>query len=207
MIIEHKNIFTKKECEKIIKECFVDLKKLLNTDPYSPEGNFIFVYDRKIMGTVLDKKDSRIEWAVNRLASTVGTDINNLEHPRFKKYYKGGEYKRHYDFVFLDKPYAESHLKTGGQRIKSHLIYLNDEFQGGLTEFPHWNTTIKPEVGKVVSWTNVKEGVDTNLMESLDLSSQHGGMPIKNGNKYIIIIFEKERKFTGEVKDWFSKFK
>lgn len=207
MIKQYKNVFTKKECKKIINECFIDLKKLLNTDPFSPEGNFIFIYDRKIMGTVLEKTDPRIEWLMLRLADIIGTSIDNLEYPRFKKYDEGGEYKRHYDFVFLDKPYAFSHLKTGGQRIKSHLIYLNDDFDGGFTEFPHWNVMVKPEVGKVLSWTNVKEGVPTNLKESIDLDSQHGGTSIKNGNKYIIIVFEKENKFIGETKDWFSRFK
>ena len=102
MIKQYKNVFTKKECKKIINECFIDLKKLLNTDPFSPEGNFIFIYDRKIMGTVLEKTDPRIEWLMLRLADIIGTSIDNLEYPRFKKYDEGGEYKRHYDFVFLD---------------------------------------------------------------------------------------------------------
>lgn len=207
MIKEYKNIFTKVECEKIIKDCFVDLKKLLHTNPNSTEANFMYIYDRRITGTVLEKNDLKIEWFMKKLASTIDVDINKLEYPRLKKYHPGGEYKRHFDCVFLDKPYSKVHLRLGGQRIKSHLIYLNDDFEGGETEFPHWNTIIKPERGKIISWSNVKENIPLDSIDSPNRKSEHGGFPIKNGNKYIIIVFEKENEFLGSTKDWFERFK
>lgn len=206
MIKEYKNIFTPEECKKIIDECFLDLKKLLNTNPDSATADFKYVYDRKVEGTVLEKEDFRIREFVKRVAETVGTNINNLEYPRLKVNREGGEYRSHYDFIILDKEYAKAHLKVGGQRIKSHLIYLNDDFEGGETVFDRWNIRVKPEIGKIISWSNVKEGEPLWSLKSLNYDSLHGGSPITKGDKYFIIVFEKHREFTGKTSDWFDRF-
>jgi hypothetical protein len=206
MIKEYENIFTREECKKIIDECFLNLKKLLNTNPDSPRADFKYVYDRKVNGTVLEKDDSRIDWFIKRVAKTVGTDIKNLEYPRLKVNCEGGEYRSHYDFIILDKEYAKPHMKVGGQRIKSHLIYLNDDFEGGETVFDRWNIRVKPETGKIISWSNVKETEPLWSLNSLNYDSLHGGSSITKGDKYFILLFEKQNEFTGKTSEWFDRF-
>ena len=59
------------------------------------------------------------------------------------------------------------------------LLYLNDDFEGGETEFIHQNVRIKPQAGKYVifptSWTHT-----------------HRGNPPIGGNKYILTSWVEE---------------
>lgn len=47
----------------------------------------------------------------------------------------GQQYKPHYDFFDPTFPAHQQHLKTGGQRIKTSLTYLNTGYGGGVTRF------------------------------------------------------------------------
>lgn len=194
MIKEYENVFTTEECQKIINECFLNLKELTQINPK--------IY---VSGTVLEKTNPKIDWALNRLASILNTKIDNFEFPRFMKQTEGIESSLHTDFFSSKQPSYALNLKCGGQRIKSHLIYLNDDFEGGFTEFPFWNITVKPKTGKMVSWTNLKEGIPLDNEESLDLDSQHRITFINKGIRYVLIVFERISVFTGETKQWLAR--
>ena len=116
--------------------------------------------------------------------------IENMENLHIVKYEVGGEYKEHHDFFFPNEDYYESACTNrGGQRLKSALIYLNDNFEGGETHFPKLNKTVKPKLNKMVIWDNINED------GSLNYDSLHAGLPVKLGVKYICIIWIRENKF------------
>ena len=76
-------------------------------------------------------------------------------------------YDWHNDFMWDD------FTNRNGVRTITWLFYLNDDFEGGETEF-HWGTKIKPETGKLVffpsCWTFV-----------------HRGRPVTKGEKYLAV--------------------
>jgi len=80
-------------------------------------------------------------------------------------------------------------MKRGGQRAKSALVYLNDDFTGGETEFPKINIRVSPQKGKLVLWDNTFE--DGNP----DHDSLHAGLPVISGTKYIAVIWIRFGKF------------
>jgi hypothetical protein len=70
------------------------------------------------------------------------------------------------------------------------MIYINDDFEGGGTNFLNLNTIVKPEQGKAVAWENMSDG---KCLES----AMHEGMPIIKGKKYIITSWWRENVWDG----------
>ena len=60
------------------------------------------------------------------------------------------------------------------------MIYLNDVLDGGETFFTYLNQKITPKKGTAVIWCNLySDG-------TLNRNTKHQGMPVKNGEKWII---------------------
>jgi len=66
-----------------------------------------------------------------------------------------------------------------GHRYMTFIIYLNDGYEGGETDFPNKNIKIKPEKGKGVLFYNT----DINGNKLND--SLHAGLPVTKGIKWI----------------------
>jgi prolyl 4-hydroxylase len=121
-----------------------------------------------------------------RISKVTNLPTENMENVHIVKYEVGGEYKPHFDY-FNVKVNAKE-LERGGQRIKSVLVYLNDDFEGGETQFPKLKLTVKPQIGKLIVWDNVSEGKENP-------NSVHAGLPVTKGTKYIMIVWIRENKF------------
>lgn len=114
--------------------------------------------------------------------------LKNIEGWQFIRYEVGGEYIPHYDF---DPDLKNANNKTrlacnGGLRLKSIIIYLNDDFEGGETAFTKINLKIKPEAGKLLIWENV------HADRKLNLDTLHAGLPVTKGTKYVLITWLRE---------------
>ena len=70
--------------------------------------------------------------------------------------------------------------KKGGLRFATFIIYLNDDMEGGETNFPLINKKIKPEKGKGVLFFNL----DNNLL-NIKKNSKHAGLPPSSGEKWM----------------------
>ena len=115
--------------------------------------------------------------------------IENQEHIHIVKYTIGGEYKEHYDWFYDDDEEQIRCIGDSGNRTHSFLIYLNDDFEGGDTEFIKLKQIVKPQTGKGLMWTNMKDG------KCLD-DSLHAGLPVTDGVKWILIVWIRENKFV-----------
>lgn len=91
-------------------------------------------------------------------------DKHQIYFMKVQKTVPGGGYHRWH---------FETNRMVFSKRIMTMMIYLNDDFEGGETEFINYKRRIKPETGKLLLWpagyTHVHRGL----------------MPLK-GNKYII---------------------
>lgn len=125
--------------------------------------------------------DKLKEW----VSKFIGYPVENQEEIHIVKYNVGGEYKLHHDyFEFGDG----ENIRDCGNRTHSFLVYLNDDFEGGETEFPRLNLKIKPELGKAVCWVNT-------IQENPIVESEHAGLPVTKGEKWILIIWNRSHKF------------
>lgn len=118
-----------------------------------------------------------------------GIPISHQESPHLVRYQVGGEYKTHFDYFIPGTEHYESHTRYAGQRLFSTILYLNDNFMGGETDFPNVGFKVKPETGMVYTWRNVK------INGELEPNSFHAGLPVTEGVKYILIIWTRERPF------------
>jgi prolyl 4-hydroxylase len=123
------------------------------------------------------------------ISSMINIPIENMEGTHVVKYQIGGEYKGHHDFFHPGEGYYENEIKRGGQRTKTALVYLNDDFTGGETEFPNISRMIKPLKGKLVIWDNMNDAGQLNY------DSFHAGLPVISGVKYIAVIWIREGRF------------
>jgi prolyl 4-hydroxylase len=182
MIQEFKNILSIDECDELIN---ISKDKLSEATTL---GTQIKNY-RTAETTWLFEKTDLSEKIKNIVSEKTDLPIENQEQIHIVKYNIGGEYKEHHDFFHPSTDYYKAHTERGGQRVYSCLFYLNDDFEGGETNFPKVNYKVKPELGKLVIWKNLNDDL------SINPNSLHSGLPVTNGEKWICIIWVRENKF------------
>ena len=183
MIQEYKDFLTKEQCQEIINlvssrfEAAGTLGKKI--DGYRvAESTWIFNNDQPLIKVFRE-----------RVSQLSGLPVCNMENISVVKYEIGGEYKYHQDFFHPGESYYDSCMQRGGQRLKTALLYLNEEFTGGETEFRDIPLTVKPETGKLIIWENVSPD------GTLNFKSSHAGLPVITGTKYIATIWIRESEF------------
>lgn len=176
--------FTKEELDKVIATYDKELPPLRTLGEHKDDY-------RTGQGTwIRHKNDPIIERLKLLVGGVTGLPVENQESPHFIKYSVGGHYKHHFDYFQPNTDYYDEHIKRGGQRVFSSILYLNDNFEGGETDFPKHNLVVKPVTGKLFTWRNMT--VDGQL----DPNSNHAGLDVKSGIKYIVIIWTRQQKFV-----------
>eukprot|EP00546_Thalassionema_frauenfeldii_P018556 CAMPEP_0178907042 /NCGR_PEP_ID=MMETSP0786-20121207/7150_1 /TAXON_ID=186022 /ORGANISM="Thalassionema frauenfeldii, Strain CCMP 1798" /LENGTH=352 /DNA_ID=CAMNT_0020578795 /DNA_START=194 /DNA_END=1252 /DNA_ORIENTATION=- len=109
--------------------------------------------------------------------------VNNSEYMQILKYEVGEYYHTHND-------YNPRHLeKQSGVRIFTVYLYLNSVEEGGGTNFPGLNITVKPEKGKAVIWPSVLNE-DPNKEDN---RTNHQALPVVKGRKYGANVWQHQR--------------
>jgi prolyl 4-hydroxylase len=108
--------------------------------------------------------------AINRrIAAATGTDVTCGELLHVLRYTPGQEYKPHMDAL----PGA------GSQRVWTALVYLNDGYSGGETEFTELGISVRGEAGDALIFRNVGEDGRG------DPRTRHAGRPVTSGEKWL----------------------
>ena len=136
----------------------------------------------------LDPNNLLIKNIHNRIANLLGIDIKKGEALQGQLYEVGQYFKQHNDF-FEGAGY-DMHCKSSGNRTHTFMIYLNDGFKGGGTNFPQLNKIIEPEIGKALMWENMKDG-------QLQHQYLHEGVSVEEGKKYIVTSWWRENSWDG----------
>ena len=100
----------------------------------------------------------------------------------------GQEYKYHNDYFWGSD--VDKYCNVSGQRTYTCMIYLNDNFEGGETDFWYLGIKINPKIGKAVFWKN-SEGLGNENKGSL-----HAGSPVISGEKMIITKWFREKQYV-----------
>ena len=189
MIYEEKNFLSVETCQEIIEVYGNGLSpsSVLSTETGEVDNRYRIANSCWIP----DEKLDSIKYIKQKIAEHTGLPVENQESPHLVRYDIGGKYEPHNDyFLQTEEPtYTNQCVNRGGQRTYTCIIYLNEGFFGGETDFPQINLSIKPEEGKFVYWKNM-EGSEP-ITQSL-----HAALPIKEGTKWVLIIWVRENKFT-----------
>ncbi len=173
-------VFTPEECDNIIKTAETRLEPSnMDTD---------FHVDKTI-------RDSETAWIspteskvankmIRKCVSYTDRKPVNSEQLQVLKYKEGGFYTPHQD-AFYDEP---------NPRTVTAIIALNDDYEGGETEFPNLGKKFKLNKGDVLLFNNFTDwGYQTP-------KSLHGGRPVKSGEKWICNLWIHRYPYNPE--DW-----
>jgi len=102
-------------------------------------------------------------------------------------YAPGEQISNHYDFVDPSMPGYEEEVRTRGERIMTFLVYLNEGYDGGETEFPRLGVRHKGRRGEGLYFVNaLPEGTP-------DRRTWHAGRPPVADEKWILSQFIRNR--------------
>ncbi|HYC47596.1 MAG TPA: 2OG-Fe(II) oxygenase [Burkholderiales bacterium] len=115
-----------------------------------------------------------------RIARAAGVSLAQLEPPEVLHYAVGETYRAHVDFFHPRLPTFADEMRSKGQRIRTCLVYLNDDFEGGATEFPKLGIAFRGSRGDALVFDNVgANGLG-------DLRTLHTGLAPTVGEKWLL---------------------
>lgn len=124
------------------------------------------------------------------LAHLLGLDPDWGETMQGQRYAPGQYFKAHHDYFHEGETYWPSMKASGGQRVWTAMIFLNDVEEGGATWFPQAGVRVKPKRGTLLAWNNM------NADGSPNTATLHEGTAVAEGVKYIITKWFREAPWT-----------
>ena len=123
-----------------------------------------------------------------RMAAACGIGERFMEAPSVLHYFPGEQIHDHYDFIdpASTADYA-GEIARNGQRLITFIVYLNDDYEGGATDFPRLAVTHRGSRGEGIYFVNAKPDL------SPELRMLHAGRPPTRGEKWIVTQFVRSR--------------
>ena len=142
-------------------------------------GGVLEVSERTNRQCVFNLPDRDIFMAIlrNRLAEVTQRPIGEMEPPQILHYSRGEEFKAHYDSP------ADANAPGFRQRYITALLSLNNDYEGGETEFPILGGRWRGRKGTAIYFWNVTPD------GARDARSLHAGRPITQGEKWLMTQF------------------
>jgi prolyl 4-hydroxylase len=135
----------------------------------------------------LSADDPVVQAVEARLAAFTGLDPAHGEPLQGQRYAVGQEFKGHTDYFEPQGADFDRYCSVAGNRTWTVMVYLNAPAAGGATRFKAADKIIQPETGKLVAWNNRRPD------GSLNPATLHQGMKVREGVKYVITKWYRER--------------
>lgn len=141
-------------------------KALKTSDARTSSTVFLARDDDPVVARIFDKVSSLME-----------VPPSQMEGLQILSYAEGQRYDAHYDPCFKCKA-------DNGHLLREHtvLMYLNDDFEGGATDFPLARCSVAPVKGMAAVFTSMKDG-------QIIKESKHAGMPVARGTKWLATVW------------------
>lgn len=121
------------------------------------------------------------------IAAASGTDVKWGEPLHILRYRPGQQYRPHHD--------AHAFAPLEKRRIATALFYLNDDYDGGETEFPELGIRVRGQVGDLLVFRNLDpDGLPDPRMI-------HAGLPITSGEKWLATRWIRGGDYFGRSSD------
>jgi prolyl 4-hydroxylase len=141
------------------------------------ERSLVIMNGRDVPDPIRTSDGSTIHWliedpathAINRrIAELSGTSVEQGEPLHILRYRPGQQYHEHHDW-----------LPPPNRRVMTTLIYLNEGYHGGETFFAKTDLKVKGRKGDALVFVSSLPSGD------LDPLSEHAGLPVIDGAKYL----------------------
>ena len=171
------SLFNEAECDFLIDVAKPQLAPSRVVDPQTGQLVANPVRTSDAAGFPLMAESPAIHALCRRLASASGTQVNQGVPLQILRYRPGQEYRPHFDAI----------EGADNQRILTFLVYLNDDYRGGETRFESTGIEFKGRKGDGLLFRNA------NTEGQPDLRSQHTGLPVLKGEKFLASRWIRER--------------
>ena len=125
-----------------------------------------------------------------RIAAATGLPPAVMELTKVLHYQPGQEFLPHWDFIDPEVPGYANELAARGQRIATLLLYLNEAYDGGETDFSRLGIRYKGRRGSALLFANVDRA------GAPDRRTLHAGLPPRSGEKWLLSQWIRDRTPT-----------
>lgn len=132
------------------------------------------------MALTIFSADVALSLIRDRIAAASGAPVTHFEIAKILHYSPGEQFALHADFIEAKTPELARELAARGQRAATFLIYLNEGYEGGATQFPRLDWQYRGGRGDALLFSNV----DAN--GAPDYATLHAGMPPTSGEKWVL---------------------
>lgn len=122
-----------------------------------------------------------------RMADAAGVALACLESPAILHYAPGQRFAEHFDFIDPRTPGHDEDIRRNGQRAITVLAYLNDDYEGGRTDFARLGLSHRGAAGEALLFVNA------DAAGKGDVRTVHAGRPTGAGEKWIVSQFIRSR--------------
>jgi prolyl 4-hydroxylase len=173
-----RSAFTAAEC---------DFLMLLAEPTY--ERSLVVINGENVPDPIRTSEGSTLHWliedpathAINRrIAALSGTSVDQGEPLHILRYRPGQQYHPHTDW-----------LPPPNRRVMTVLVYLNDDYTDGETAFPKAGLKVRGRKGDALLFVSALPNGD------LDPLSEHAGLPVTSGTKYLASRWIREHRHVG----------
>ncbi len=124
-----------------------------------------------------------------RIATVTELPVAAMEATTILHYIVGQEFQPHHDYFDIANPGYAKEVAAGGQRVLTFLLCLNDDYEGGETQFPVLGKRFKGRRGNALFFWNVTpNGIP-------DPRTLHAGLPPTQGEKWLLSQWVREQVF------------
>lgn len=185
------------ECQELIKLIDIDARR--STTATQDPNKFAEVIENRTSYTSdLHENKSLIISDINtRMSSILNIPLSKAEALQGQRYEVGQQFKDHFDW--FDGKNFFTYLKDQGNRTYTFMVYLNDDLEGGETEFPKLDIKYKPKKGMAVLWKNLQDDGSGNRLVL------HAGRPVTKGKKYILTKWFRQFDIGRVPEDYMKK--
>ena len=175
-----RGLFSEDECRYVMELAAPVLRPSAIVDPRTgiPKPHPFRTSDGTNFGPA--EEDLVLHGLNRRIAEASGTDVCCGEPLHILRYSPGQEYRPHFDAL----------PGVANQRRWTALVYLNEGYEGGETEFPELGIAAKGKTGDALLFRNVTED------GAGDPRTRHAGRPVVKGVKWLATRWIRERAFN-----------
>ena len=186
-----KDFTTPAECAWLIGLARADLRRAQvyrkDAEGYTESGTRTNSEADYIFGNA----DLVLRVVIERISRAIGLPIRHFEVAKLLHYEPGQQFAPHHDFQQPTTPALAREIAQRGQRVATVLVYLNDDFEGGETEFPRLALKHRGATGDALLFANVRPD------GALDHDTLHAGLPTTRGVKWVLSQWIRSRPVDG----------
>jgi prolyl 4-hydroxylase len=170
-VILFRGLFTEAECAYLVDVGTPALRPSVIVDPATGRQIPNPIRTSTAMAFPFVDENPAVHALNRRLATASGTDVRQGEPLQVLRYAPGEQYRQHSD--------ALPGVAPSQQRVLTFLVYLNEDYEGGETEFSQLGLKIRGHIGDGLLFRSASaDGTP-------DPRSVHAGLPVTSGAKYL----------------------